>query len=364
MKKQLFAIALLFMSVGVFAQDKYGATEEDKTVCLENTSLYVEFYKQKNYKDAKGPWLQALTVCPKSSKNLYIKGAAMYKSFISKEKDAARKAELIDTLMWIYDQRIIHFGQEGSVLGRKGTDLARYDKSKTKEAYEILKKSFELEGNNSKKAAITTYYQLAEKMVNSGDLETATLIELFPKLSNVVVHNLEKSTKEKDKENWIKVAAVLEQIFSKYAGCPELVKIYTPKYEANPEDTNVLVQIIAFFEKSDCTDEALFLKASMSLDAISPSAVSKFGIGRSLLKKERYSEAIGYFKQSAELSKTNVAKVNSYKYIALTSLHLKQYANAKTYALKMIALDSKNADAYMIIGDIGLLLLNMQKQKR
>ena len=89
----------------------------------------------------------------------------------------------------------------------------------------------------------------------------------------------------------------------------------------------------------------------MSLDKIKPSAISKFGIGRSLLKKERYSEAIVYLKQAAELADTPETKLSSYKYVANTYLHLKQYSNAKTYALKMLSVDSKNAGAYMIIGD-------------
>jgi tetratricopeptide (TPR) repeat protein len=253
--------------------------------------------------------------------------------------------------MWVYDQRIIHFGQKGNVLGRKGIDLARNDKSKTKEAYDLLAESFELEGNKSQKAAITSYYQLAEKLVKKGELETVVLFDLFPRLNAVVVYNAQNPKSEADKENWLKVAVVIEQIFSKYAGCPELVEIYTPKFNENPTDTNVLIQIIAFFEKSDCTSEPLFLKASMSLDEIKPSSISKFGIGRSLLKKERYSEAIGYFKESAELADTKEGKIVSYKYIALTQLNLKQYSSAKSHAMKMLAIDSKNADAYMILGD-------------
>ncbi|MGB0806204.1 MAG: hypothetical protein ACPGRC_05895 [Salibacteraceae bacterium] len=350
MKKQLFTIALVFLAMASFGQ-KYGATPEDSISCLENTSLYKEFYKQKNYTDARGPWMLAIQKCPKSSKNLYIKGATMYKKFIAQEPDADKKLLLLDTLMWIYDTRIENYGQKGNVLGRKGVDLARYDKSKTKEAYDLLAESFELEGNKSQRAAITSYYQLAEKLVKKKELETTVLFELFPKLQNVVVYNMQNAKDETTKSKWVKVAAVLEQIFSKYAGCEELKAIYTPKFEANPSDTNVLIQIIAFFEKSDCTNEDLFLKASMSLDKVKPSSISKFGIGRSLLKKERYSEAIGYFKQSAELAETPEGKINSYKYIALTQLNLKQYSSAKSYALKMIALNPKNADAYMIIGD-------------
>ena len=350
MKKQLFTVALVILSMVSFGQ-KYGATPEDSLTCIENTSLYKEFYKQKNYKDAKQPLLKAIAACPKSNKNLYIKGANIYKQLMAKETNKEMRSAMLDTLMWIYDTRIENYGQKGNVLGRKGVDLARFDKTKTKEAYDILAESFALEGNKSQKAVITTYYQLAEKLVKKGELETTVLFELFPRLNAVTVYNIQNAKSEKDKSNWINVGAICEQIFSKYAGCPELVEIYTPKFEANPKDTAVLLQIVAFFSKSDCTDEALFLKASMNLDEVKPSAISKFGIGRSLLKKERYSEAITYFKESAELADTKEGKINSYKYIALTQLNLKKYSSAKSYALKMIALDPNNADGYMIIGD-------------
>ena len=350
MKKQLFTIALVFLAMASFGQ-KYGATPEDSLTCLENTSLYKEFYKQKSYTDAKGPWLKAVTACPKSSKNLYIKGASMYKRFIAKEKDLTKRASLVDTLMWIYDQRIINYGQKGSVLGRKGSDLARYGKGRDKEAYEILSESFELQGNKSDKAVVSSYYSVAEDLVKAKELEVTILFDLFPKLQSVVNYNLQSAKDDDARQKWQQVSTIIEQIFAKYAGCPELVSIYTPKYEANPEDTIILKQIVSFFGKSDCTSESLFLKASMSLDKIKPSSISKFGIGRSLLKKERYSEAIGYFKEAAQLSNDKESKMASYKYIALASLSLKQYSSVKAYALKIIALDPKNGDAYMLIGD-------------
>lgn len=351
MKKQLLTLTLALFAVTSFAQSKWGATPQDSVTCVENTSLYVEFYKQKNFKDAKGPWLKAVNHCPKSSKNLYIKGSIMYKTFIQNEKDEAKSALLVDTLMWIYDKRIENYGQKGYVLGRKGADLFRYNRSKTEEAYGYLSEAFKLQGNKMEKGAITSYYQVADQLVQDGKLDQVELISLFPKLSSVVVYNLENSKEEDDKEQWVNVAGILEQIFTKYAGCEELVQIYTPKYNANPSDTNILVQIIAFFEKSNCTDEDLFLKASMSLDKVNPSSLSKFGIGRSLLKKERYSDAIEYFKQAGSMAETRQGKENAYKYTALTYLTIKQYSNAKTYALKMLESNSSSAEAYMIIGD-------------
>jgi tetratricopeptide (TPR) repeat protein len=351
MKKQLLTFGMIVLSMSVWAQSKWGATPEDSVTCIENTSLYVEFYKQNNYKDAKGPWYKAVTHCPKSSKNLYIKGASMYKTFIENQKNEDLVKAQVDTLMWIYDKRIENYGQKGFVLGRKGADLFRYDRDRYEEAYGYLKESYELEGNKMEKGAITSYYQVTEQMVINGKLEQAELLNLFPKLSDVILYNIQKEEKEEDKANWVNVEAIIQQIFSKYAGCPELVSIYKPKYEANSNDTATLIEIIALFEKSECTDDELFLNASMSLDKIKPSALSKFGIGKSLLKKERFSEAASYFIQAADLAETPQVRSTNYKYAALTYLSMKQYANAKTYALKMLSINASDAEAYMIIGD-------------
>ena len=61
--------------------------------------------------------------------------------------DKENKAAYIDTLMQIYDRRIEFIGKEGFVLGLKGSDLLRYEKTRYDEAYQILKKSYEIEQN-------------------------------------------------------------------------------------------------------------------------------------------------------------------------------------------------------------------------
>ena len=58
------------------------------------------------------------------------------------------KDALVDTLLNLYDLRIANFGEEGKVLGMKGVDLMKYRKKDPAAAFEILNKSFELDGNN------------------------------------------------------------------------------------------------------------------------------------------------------------------------------------------------------------------------
>lgn len=355
MKGNLLILLFVMINATTMAQGKYGATPTDSTECLKNTSLYGEFYRQKAYRDAIAPWLKTIELCPKSSKNLYKRGAKMYKSFIKKEEDEAKKAALVDSLMWIYDLRIENYGKRGYVLGRKGADLLRYaKKTRYEEAYNILKESFELQGNKSEAGTIAIYYKAAKYMVKKKKLEPATMVELFPALSDAVTFNLNKaieSGKQKNIDRWKKTAANIETIFTPYANCESLVSIYGPKYEANKEDTALLKQIIAIFEKRDCTNEDLFLKASQSLHEIKPSGLSGLGIGVSLLKKKRFADAMPYFKEASEIAAANDVKIKALKYAGQSALALKQYASAKNYAMKMLQIDSKNGDAYMLIGD-------------
>ncbi|HIA35597.1 MAG TPA: hypothetical protein EYN89_02410, partial [Flavobacteriales bacterium] len=148
----LVMVVLAIIPEGSFAQKKgkYGATPEDSIKCVENLSLYIEFYKQKNYNDAIIGWRWVFNNCPKSSKKMYADGASMYKKFAKKEKDPIKKGNLIDTLMIIYDQRIENFGQEGFVLGMKGEAYMQFRKEGVDEAYKVLKNSVSLQGDKSK----------------------------------------------------------------------------------------------------------------------------------------------------------------------------------------------------------------------
>ena len=102
---------------------KYGV---DTMKCEEHLSIYTEFYKQKSYDSAFDSWFYLFTNAPKRTKNLYIHGATLYKNFIKNESDSLLREDLIDGLLKIYDHRNYYYpGQEGLVLGYKGSDLYR-----------------------------------------------------------------------------------------------------------------------------------------------------------------------------------------------------------------------------------------------
>ena len=143
-------------------------------------SLYNEFYKQKNYKDAVNDWRKVYQNCPAASKNTFIRGATIYKNLIKAETDNAKKEALIDTLMMIYDQRIVYFKQEGAVLASKGVDLYSYrGKEAAADVYEMLKKSCELEKGETGAGVATVMMQSAVDQYRAEEVDGAEVISAY-----------------------------------------------------------------------------------------------------------------------------------------------------------------------------------------
>ena len=152
----LFALPA-FTQKGIEDGSKYGKGQ-DSIECIKNLSLYREFFKHSNYRDAIHPWRIVFGSCPASSERMYVEGITMYRNMIESASNPARIDQLIDTMLLIYDRRMEYFGGEGNVLGRKGIDLLRYrnnDVDAVEEAYGYLKRSIELEKE------ITTHVQIS-----------------------------------------------------------------------------------------------------------------------------------------------------------------------------------------------------------
>jgi hypothetical protein len=116
--KGLIAGVLTIVSTNAIGQayledPRYGADVETRKLCAEKTSMYQEYYKQNNIKDAYAPWQKVLNICPKQSLNVYIRGVKILKAMYENTADPKRKAVLVDSLMSLYDMRIEHFNKKG-----------------------------------------------------------------------------------------------------------------------------------------------------------------------------------------------------------------------------------------------------------
>jgi tetratricopeptide (TPR) repeat protein len=347
MKRALLSILFITVSLFTFSQQgQYGNTPEDSVECVKNYSLYSEFFRQEAYKDAYLPWKETIKYCPKLSKSLFQNGEKMFDKLIAEEKDPKKKEALIDSLFAMYDMRIVNFGEEAYVLGKKGGDMLKYRKDKPKAAYEVLKKSYELSGNEMDAGAVFAFYQALYVMYKNKEATKEEMLELYPKLSEVCKYNV--SVKKKDIYN--KVQENLDALFAPVADCPDLIKIYTPKFQANPADTSLLETIVKVLEKKDCTAEKLYNEAAVKLFSLKPSAESAEAIANWYAAQNKCADAIEYYKQSADMATDDVAKIKSYIKTAKCYIKIGQFSSARTFAQKALSINPSLGEAYIIIG--------------
>ena len=339
---------------------KYGT---DSSKCIINNSLYYEFYqqwKQSNYtndtwKDAVKPWRWVFLNCPRSTINIYLHGENIVEELIKTETDKAKREKYIDTLMMVYDQRIKYFGKEGYVLYKKGVDLYKFRPEAYEEVYNILKKSIELEGNNSDGPALIYYFRSAEKLVKAGKTDTTELVDIYDKSSEIIDFNLKKYATSGDTTNetyWENIRGNIELSFEPYATCPDLIRIYSAKFNQSPNDVDLLKKITKILDKKNCTDSELFFNATKNLNAAEPSAVTAELMGKMFIKKEDYAKAADYLKEAISLTEDNDKKADLYYLLAVVDFQLKRFSQARDQCYEVLKIRPNDGKAYLLIGDL------------
>ncbi len=347
---------------------KYGA---DSATCIMNLSLYREFYKQwkgSKYKnnsidDALISWRKVYNSCPRASENIYVDGVKMTSFRIRKAKDPVIKAGLIDTLMMIYDRRIEYFphkhktkrNQEGAILGRKGVDFYKLDPvNNYLGTNKILGRAIELDKGNAKGPVYIYYFRTVTKMAQKGDGDTAAVVDAYDMISDYIDANIlkyQKSGKEKKTEEWLNIKGNIENTFEPFANCTDLVRIYQKKYNADPENIELLTKVTKLLDKKNCQESEFYFIATVALYKLDPSPESAYLIGKMMLKEGKYSEAIPYLEEAIKMEN----ETRAYKaliFLAEDYQSLKKFEKARGIAKRAAKLNPTEGKPYIIIGDM------------
>lgn len=360
MKKKLL-LTVLVVSLGVFSSSaqpnifdnpKYGTDSASRMECANNLSTMSEFMKIKLYDFALPAWQEVLQNCPESSKNIYIYGVRIYRDKLNKAKDPEVKARALDTLMLVYDMRIQYFGQEGLTLGRKGLDLFKYDRTKEKESYDILKRSLELAKVSTEPSVINTLMQLSNALYHDEVIEGRELIDNYLLTSDY----LEKRIKAgKTVEQAQKVLENVEAIFARSgaADCDILAEIFTPKFEQTPNDTEFLKKVTTLLIDQDCEDSELFEKSSENLYKVEPSAQAAYNLSKLFFKKEDYEKAVVYYKEAISGEEDLELKAKyQYELGLIQFSKYDDYSGSRTLARSAIKNNPDWGGPYILIGNL------------
>ena len=338
---------IILSSLALSAQSKYG---KDEQACKENVSVFREYCKQKNYEDALNPWRWAYTNCPASYATIYKNGPKIIKAQIKKYPE--NKNEYIDTLMMIFDQRIKYgFGKEGYILGLKGYELFFTDKNRADEAYQILKTSINMDNNTSSVQAVYAYMKVTIYLQKKGVKSKEDVLSAYSIVSEIVDYNIKNESKTT--KNFIKYSEKIEDMFTPYANCEDIISLYSEKFQTSKEDIDLLKRIEKILTEKECIKNQLYLDVLSVLQDIDESYDYEIKLASALFANGYFLKSSNVFReilQNYELEENLKAKtLLDYA----NSLRMeKKYSQAISQTIKALQIKPDWGEAYLLQGNI------------
>lgn len=373
MKMKYFA-ALALLSAGVtgtFAQkgvedgSRFGHGE-DSIRCLKNISIYTEYVKTNNFKDAYEPWKAVFTEAPYAQVGTYTNGAKILRWMIANEKDATKQQALFDELMTVYDQYIANLDRlnklvrkpisRGSVVGSKAHYYYTMAGSKLdlNQAYALFNEAVEAEKSEADYYVLQEFIDASSRKFKTEESHRERFIQDYMTASKYTEEALAKATKEKDKKNYAMVKENLDAylVNSGAANCDMLQSIYGAKVEENKANLDYLKNVVSVMKMLRCTEQEAYFNASLYAHQISPTAETAVGCAYMSFKKEKVEDAVKFLDQAIELE-TEDTKKAEYAYTAAQMLSsTKSYSRARQYAQKAIGLNGNYGAPYILIAQM------------
>ena len=348
------AIALLGSSK-VSAQGKYGP---DSTECIKYLSYYTEYYKQKNYDAALPNWRQAYKYCPPTSRySMLSDGTTLIRNLIQKnQNNPVYKEKLVDSLMTLYNQRVEFWPKYAtSSLNNMALDMYNYMKDEPAKLLEGLTGVIEQTKSKTRPNIFLFQISTAVDLYKNGLLDPETVISIY----ETGVQYLGEITPKNDVEarSIEKTITDFESVFitSQVASCDNLIALFTPRYEADPQNLELSKNIVRMMSLTEgCMDNDLFLNAVQTVYTLEPSHTSAYYLYRLYSSRNDVDNAIKFIEEAVASEESDAAADANYLF-ELAAFSFKNGKNAKAYeaAQKVVELDPAMAGkAYMLIGTI------------
>ncbi len=352
----LFAVMAVFAGQKVAAQDKYGSGP-NREECIKYLSYYSEYYKQKNYDSALPNWRQAYSLCPATaSQNMFVHGTTLMTRLYNQVKDEAHKNAIVDTILTLQDQRMAAYPKNRvSILNNKGQYMINYRNADAPYIYKNLNEIVDELGPQSNGGLLVNLLQATITMYRENQLSADDVIAMYDK----VTANVEGATAKNDAEaeDNAKAKAAIESIFadSKVASCENLIAIFGPRYDADPENLALVSNIVKLMNTAeDCASNDLYLKAVTSMYKLDPSYKSAFGLYRLNAARGNVADAAKYLEEAIASPESDDATDAQYYYeMAAFCYKNGMRGKASEAARKAVDMDFGYAGkAYLILGNL------------
>lgn len=350
-------IVMALSSTSVFAQGKYGV---DSANCIKYLSFYKDYFKQKSYNEALPNWREAFKRCPPTAnQTMLVDGTTLMRKLISQNsKNPVYREKLVDSLMMIHDIRIANYPKYAvTARNNKGLDLANYVQNDPERLYKEYGEIIAGNKTKTKPTILLFYFDSAVELYKNGSLNEEEIIGVYEGCIELLSKMDPKDAADKEMVDDMKVK--IEELFASnnIADCDKLIELYTPKFEADPQNIELAEKIVRFMSAADgCTDNALFIAAATSIHKSNPTHTSAYTLYKLNASTGKSAEAVKYLQEAIDREDSDAAQDAEYYYeLAVYNFKCGNNLAAEQAAKKVIPLATTSevkGKTYMLIGTI------------
>ena len=206
-----------------------------------------------------------------------------------------------------------------------------------------------IDGENLEASYIYKFFEATIYYVHEKKAEPTLIIDNYD-LASTLLEKALKANPNKKADIQTAIANV-EAAFSPYASCEQLVDIFGKKYEASPNDLELIKKISNLLESKGCTKTDLFFNTTEKLHAMEPSPESAYMMGNLCLTKQQYGKAAEYLKEAVEGIDED-KKYQAYLRLAYAYQGSRAYSASRSAAYEAAKVDPTKGEPYMIIATL------------
>ena len=356
--KFILAAAALFVGFSASAQDfsddakygKWGTTVEERQANISASNYLKEAIDAKDFKRATEYFQQLLNNCPAASQQTFARGVTIYKNKAQRARSVQERKTFIDSILYIYDQRVIYFGDHSKngkdyILDMKARDMLRYCTTDRPLLRAGLKDAVDagIESGTTHLDIASSYFKyLCEDYEYDDSVTSDMILAEYERLTPLFAEVSAEDEQYRD---------IFETSFgtSGAASCENLEQLFSQKLAADPNNEALLSQAVALMSRAQCSSD-FFFATTEKYYTIKPSSETALFLAQGFKNRGENDKALKYLREALAVETDPAKKEPLYVQIALIEMSKNNHAAAMEAARELRGINPENGYAYFIFG--------------
>jgi tetratricopeptide (TPR) repeat protein len=295
-------------------------------------------------------------------------GRKLLKVKYEQATDEAKKKELAERIIGMYDQQIECYGKEAFLLGRKAFDMFYMPEYGYRQStYDTFVKAIEKGGNKSEYILLEPMGQMLVYFFESEKISQKEAQQMYTKLEGIAEHNIENNEAYGQYYDAAlgRMNSHFKEVEDDVFDCDYFKKKLLPQYEKSPNDLEVVKYVYVKLRQQGCdTTQAVMSELKSAYEQLAKVVNDSLELVRreknpcydaSQLQKEgNYDKALKRYKECLASDRKQKDKARAQIHYSIASIQIYRKNNpraAVSAARKAAKLDSGWGRPYLIIGD-------------